>query len=102
MLDLVKEYASKRLDLMKLEAAEKSSITLGALTFLIIATIAAIFFIVLLNIGLAFLLGSYLGNYAYGLLIMAGFYLIIFIVVLSSRNTIKNSIANQIIKFFND
>ncbi|MBU8882155.1 phage holin family protein [Kaistella sp. DKR-2] len=102
MLDLVKEYASKRIDLLKMEAAEKSSVTAGTLTYMVIAAIAGLFFIVLLNIGLGFLIGSYLGNYAYGLLIMSGFYLLILLIVLFSRNAIKNKIADKIIKSLND
>ncbi|OWK72919.1 hypothetical protein CBW16_11770 [Flavobacteriaceae bacterium JJC] len=102
MLDLVKEYASKRIDLLKMEAAEKSSVTAGTLTYMVIAAIAGLFFIVLLNIGLGFLIGSYVGNYAYGLLIMSGFYLLILLIVLFSRNAIKNKIADKIIKSLND
>lgn len=102
MLDLVKEYASKRLDLLKMEAAEKSSVTAGTITFLIMAAIAGFFFIVLLNIGLGLLIGSYLGNYAYGLLIMSGFYLLLLLIVIFTRKNIKNTIANKIIKSLND
>lgn len=102
MLELVKEYASKRLDLLKMEAAEKSSVTAGTITYMVIAAIAGLFFIVLLNIGLGFLIGSYLGNYAYGLLIMSGFYLLILLIVLFARNSIKNKIADKIIKSLND
>ncbi len=101
MLDLVKEYASKRMDLLKMEATEKSSLTAGTITYLAIAAVAALFFIILLNIGLGLLIGFYLGNYAYGLLIMAGLYLLILIIVLLARNSIKNGIANKIIKAIN-
>ncbi len=101
MLDLVKDYAGKRLDLLKMEATEKSSVTAGTLTYLSVALVAALFFIALLNVGLAFLIGHYLGNYGYGFLIMAGFYLLILIIVLLLRKTIKNSIANMIIKALN-
>lgn len=101
MLDLLKEYASKRMDLLKMEATEKSSLTAGTITYLAIAAVAALFFIILLNIGLGLLIGFYLGNYAYGLLIMAGFYLLILIIVLLARNSIKNGIANKIIKAIN-
>ena len=101
MLDLVKEYASKRMDLLKMEATEKSSLTAGTITYLAIAAVAALFFIILLNIGLGLLIGFYLGNYTYGLLIMAGFYLLILIIVLLARNSIKNGIANKIIKAIN-
>lgn len=101
MLDLVKDYAGKRLDLLKMEATEKSSVTAGTLTYLSVALVAALFFIALLNVGLAFLIGHYLGNYGYGFLIMAGFYLLILLIVLLLRKTIKNSIANMIIKALN-
>lgn len=102
MLDLVKEYASKRLDLLKMEATEKSSITAGTLAILIMVAVAGFFFIILLNFGLGFLIGSYLGNYAYGLLIMSGLYLLILLIVILARKSIKNSIANKIIKSLND
>ena len=101
MLDLVKEYAEKRLDLLKMEATEKSSVTAGTFTFLAIAVVAGLFFLILLNIGLGLLIGSYLGNYAYGLLIMAGFYLLIILIVFLARNSIKNAVANKIIQSLN-
>lgn len=102
MLDLVKEYASKRIDLLKMEAAEKSSLTAGMITAIAIATIAGVFFITLLNIGIGLLIGAYLGNYAYGLLILSGFYLLVLIIVFLARRSIVNSVANKIIKSFND
>ncbi|UFK97877.1 phage holin family protein [Kaistella faecalis] len=101
MLDLVKEYAEKRLDLLKMEATEKSSVTAGTFTFLAIAVVAGLFFLILFNIGLGLLIGSYLGNYAYGLLIMAGFYLLIILIVFLVRNSIKNAVANKIIQSLN-
>ena len=101
MIDIVKEYAAKRLDLLKMEATEKSSVTAGTFTFLAIVAVAAVFFLILLNIGLGLLIGSYLGNYAYGLLIMAGIYLLIIIIVFLARNSIKNAVANKIIHSLN-
>lgn len=102
MIDIVKDYASKRIDLLKLQAAEKSSLGAGTATFIILAAIAALFFIFLLNIGLGLWIGSLLGNYAYGVLIMAGFYLLILIVVIMARKSITNNVANRIIKAIND
>lgn len=101
MLEVVKEYASKRLDLLKMEATEKSSVTAGTATYIVIIAFAAFFFFVLLNVGLGILIGSYLGNYAYGLLIMSGVYLLIMIIVFLARNSIKNGVANKIIKSLN-
>ncbi len=102
MIDIVKEYGKKRLDLLKMEAAEKSSIGAGTATFIILAVIAALFFIFLLNIGLGLLIGHLLGNYAYGVLIMAGFYLLILIILFIARKSITNNVANRIIKAIND
>lgn len=101
MLDLIKEYTGKRFDLLKMEATEKSSVTAGTITYITIAVVALLFFIVLLNIAVAFLIGAALGNYGYGFLIVAGFYLLILIIVLLLRKTIKNSVANVIIKALN-
>ena len=101
MVDIVKEFASKKIDLLTMEATEKSSLTIGTLTYLLIAVIAALFFIILFNIGIGLLIGSWLGNYAYGLLIVAGIYLLITIIVFAARTTIKNKVADKIITFIN-
>ncbi len=101
MVDIIKEFASKKIDLLKMEATEKSSVTVGTLTYLLIAAVAALFFIILFNIGLGLLIGSWLGNYAYGILIMAGLYLLIIVITFAARNSIKNKVADKIINFIN-
>lgn len=101
MLDVVKEYTSKRLTLLKMEATEKSSVTAGTVTYLTLAAVAALFFIILLNIGLGFLIGTWVDNYGYGFLILAGFYLLLILIVFAARNAIKAAVANKIIKSLN-
>ena len=101
MVDIVIEFATKKIDLLKMEMTEKSSITVGTLTYLLLGTVAALFFIILFNIGLGLLLGSWLGNYGYGILMMAGFYLLILLLIFALRNSIKYKIADTIIKFIN-
>ena len=101
MVDIVKEFATKKLDLLKMEVTEKSSLTAGTLTFLVCTAVAGLFFLILLNIGLGLLIGYWLGNYAYGLLIMAGFYLLIMIILFAARNLIKYKVADKIIKLIN-
>ena len=102
MIDVLKDYATKRVDLLKMEATEKGSVTAGTVTILVLFSVAALFFIILLNIGLGLLIGYYLGNYAYGILIMAGFYLLLMIIFFLAKNSIKNGVANKIIKSLND
>ena len=101
MVDIIKDFATKKIDLLKMEMTEKSSITVGTLTYLLLGTVAALFFIILFNIGLGLLLGSWLGNYGYGILMMAGFYLLILLLIFALRNSIKYKIADTIIKFIN-
>ena len=99
MIDLLKEYTEKRIDLLKLEVAEKSSFTAGKLLFLMVIFTALSFFIIMINIGIGLLIGSYLGNYAYGILIVAGFYLMVFFLLMINGKKIRNNFANQFIKF---
>lgn len=101
MLEIVKEYGQKKLDLIKLEATEKSVTAAGLGTVFTLVAVFAVFFLILLNIGLGLLIGQYIGNYAYGMLIMAGIYLLLIIILFLGRNAIKNGIANRLLKTLN-
>lgn len=98
MLNLVKDYAGKRLELLKMEATEKSSVIAGTTTYLVLIAVLALFFIILLNIGLGFLIGTWVDNYGLGFLILAGFYLLLILVIFLTRKAIKDKVANKIIK----
>ena len=102
MLDILKDYTTKRVDLLKLEATEKGVTTAGTLTVIILLAVFAIFFLILFNIGIGILIGSYIGSYAFGFLIVAGFYFLVFIVLLLASKSIKNMIANRLLKTFNN
>jgi len=96
MFNLIKEYAYKRVDLLKLQAAEKAGSVLGTVVFVTIILFCAFFFVLLLLFGIGFLIGTYLNNYGYVLLIVAGFFLLVLIVIFLLRNTIKNKVAIKI------
>ena len=102
MLDILKDYASKRLDLLKMEATEKGVTSAGILVIASLLAVFGIFFLILLNIGLALLIGNYLGNNSYGFLIVAGFYLLFVIIFIVAFKPIKHMIANKILKTFNN
>lgn len=99
MIDVIKDYTTKRLDLVKLQFTEKSSLSAGIIGFLSIVMIAFSFFIILFNFGIAFLIGQSLGNAAYGFLIVAGFYFLVMIAVILLKKKIVTVIANQVIEF---
>lgn len=101
MIETIKEYASKRIDLLKIEATEKSSISAGVIAYLVILLVAFGFFIILFNFGLAFLVGKALNNTSYGFLIVAAFYLFIMIVIIIFKKRIVNMVANKVIEFLN-
>ncbi len=102
MFELIKEYAEKRLDLVKLDLTDKSATISGLIYFLIIALVFLVFFIVFLILGLGLWVGYLLGNYAYGLLIMSGLCLVMFIIVVSLRKRIQNYAANFFINLLNN
>lgn len=99
MIDIIKDYTTKRLDLIQLQLTEKSSLSAGIVAFISIFIIAFSFFIILFNFGIAFLIGQSLGNMGYGFLIVAGFYFVLMIAVFLLKKMIVKSIANQVIDF---
>ena len=102
MLNLLKEYAYKRADLLKLEATEKSVTILGTVIYIILALFSLLFFVLLLLFGLGFLIGTYLDNYGFGLLIVAGCFLIISALVLMNRKAVKSRVENKILDSLDD
>ena len=100
-LETIKEYASKRIDLLKIEATEKSSLSAGLITYFVVLLVAFAFFIILFNFGIAFLIGKALDNYSYGFLIVAAFYAVVMAFVIAFKNKIVNAVADQVIKFLN-
>lgn len=100
-MDIIKEYLEKRIELLKMETTEKTAMVSGLVFFLAIALIFLAFFIVFLILGLGLWIGYLLGNYSYGLLIMSGICLIIFLIVFSLRKKIQTYAANTFVKFLN-
>lgn len=101
MIETIKEYASKRIDLLKIEATEKTSLSAGLITYFVVLLVAFTFFIILFNFGIAFLIGKALDNTSYGFLIVAAFYVIVMGFIVAFKNKLVNIIADQVIKFLN-
>lgn len=99
MVELLKEYANKRIELIRLEFTEKSSLSAGIITF--IATMVTIFtfFIILFNFGIAYLIGEALQNTSYGFLSVSAFYLILMLIAIVFRKKIIRSVADNVINF---
>ena len=99
LLESFRNYSETRIDLLKLKAIDKSSGILSSIVSIICVVLILFIFIVLLNIGIALLLGDLLGKAYYGFFIVAAFYAIIGIILYSSRDKwIKTPIINGLVK----
>lgn len=97
MVGIIKDYATKRLDLIKLEATEKSAKATGSIVFFALVVFFGILLVMFSFIGFGIWLGMYLGNYAYGFLSIAGVLLLIVLILFLFKNSITSSIMNKVI-----
>lgn len=103
LYDKVEEYVKTNIQLAKLKATDKLAEVVGSIVVQITLIVLAFFFLMMLNMGIAFWLGYVLGATHYGFLIVAGFYALLVIVFYVFRNSIlktpiSNSIISQILK----
>ncbi len=88
MLKKLQDYINARIALLGLEIIEKTS---KGVTFLILAVMLTIFFMLFLvfgSIALAFAIGNEIGSIGYGFAIISGFYLILFLIILIFRKSL--------------
>ncbi len=100
MVNLIKEYFEKRIELLKLNASEKIFNTIGAAAPFVAIFVLLLFLLLLLNIGIGLLIGELLQNYAYGFLLLAVFYFLLILLIYLFRNRIKSLIVNKAINNF--
>jgi hypothetical protein len=99
LFEKAEDYLETRMDLYRLRAIDKSSDVVSSIAArLVIALFIASFFL-MLNIGLALLIGRAIGEIYYGFFIVAGFYLVVIAILYSLRDKwLKAPISNLIIK----
>lgn len=98
LYDKAEQYSRTSLELIKLNAIDKSSDVISSLA--VVATLAFIvaIFTLFINLGLALLIGNALGDYAMGFFIMSGFYVFVGIILYVFRkNLIKVPIDNIVV-----
>ena len=93
------DYLETKVELLKLKAIDKSSDVVSSIVArMVIALFIASFFL-MLNIGVALLIGRGIGEVYYGFFIVAGFYLIGIAILYFLRNKwLKVPIGDLIIK----
>lgn len=101
LFDKAGDYVETRVRLYKLKAVDKVSDVASTVISKLIVAVAVLFFILMLNLGLAFLVGEALGKIYYGFFVMAGFYLLVWLVFSAQQEKwFKTPIVNSIIKKF--
>jgi cytochrome c biogenesis protein CcdA len=92
------EYLDTKLELTKLKAINTSSDVLSNMVYLIVKILIIFLFVGFVSVALAILIGKTLGDYYYGFLIVAGFYLIVLLIIYVQRKKwIKGPVANSLI-----
>lgn len=99
----VEEYGKSTLDVLKLQSIEKSADVLSSLMGRLALLVTATLSVLLANIGLALLIGNWLGNDFYGFFIVAGFYALLAVLLKLFGNVwievpLKNSIISKLWK----
>ena len=99
LIDSLKNYVETRFDLLRLKAIDKSSSVLSMVISLFIVILFGFLAFILLNVGIALLLGDLLGKSYYGFFIVGAFYIITGLVIFKFHDKwIKTPIANSMIK----
>jgi hypothetical protein len=93
------DYLETRMELWKLKATQKSSDIISTIASRLILICIMMLFVMLLNIGIALVLGEWLGKPYYGFLILAGFYFIAGLIFSAFKNKwVKEPVTNAVIK----
>jgi hypothetical protein len=99
VFDTVGDFVDIKIDLLKLQAVSKVSEVVSSAVGSVAVMIFMLFFVILLNIALALVIGEWLGKSYYGFFALAGVYLIAGLILGSLKEKwIKVPVANSIIK----
>jgi hypothetical protein len=98
LVEKIKNYVETSLNLLKLKAIDKSATIISLIIDYLIAFLMFGIFIILLNLGLALLIGELLGKAYYGFFIMAILNAVIGFILLKNNKWIKNPITNTMVK----
>jgi hypothetical protein len=90
-------YVKTSMELYKLEAVSKSANIISSMVVRLIVFLVGVLFFLFLNLGIALLLGEWLGKLYYGFFTMSLFYsILIGLFLLFKNQLVKNPITNFI------
>ena len=93
------DYLETRIELVKLQTVNKITDVVSSFVSMAIVMIIIVLMVVVLNIGIALWLGEILGKFYYGFFCVAGFYLLLAVVLIATRrNWLKRAIGNKLVR----
>ncbi len=99
VLENAGDYLETRLDLLKLQAVNKSSDVTSSVVSRMIILLMVSFAVFILNMGLALWVGELLGKVYLGFFVIAGFYMLVGLLLhLFRRTWLKEPVSSLIIK----
>ncbi len=97
MIGLFRNYIEKRISLLKLETTETYVKVLSMTVYILLIVVFGIGFFAFLCVGVGLVIGNLLGNYAYGMLIMASIFLVGLLVVFSQKKSIIEKMKDRLV-----
>ena len=103
LVDDAGRYIEAKTELWKLKAADKTTEIATTIIAKLLFILIGIIVLIALNTGIALLIGKWLGEAYYGFFIVAGFYLLLGIVLYAARDSLikkpfYTAIINKILK----
>ena len=99
LFESAKVYGKTSFDLLKLKTIDKSAEVISSIVSTVIVVFVMIIFFAILNIGIALWLGELLGKSYYGFLALAGFYLVLGLILNSMKTKwFKIPFADMMVK----
>ncbi len=99
--DLFQSYISERITLVKMQVAEKVSVTAAGVITGVVLLVLGLFLLIFVSITLGFLFSNWLQSRAAGFGIVAGIYLLLVLIVLFfGKQLFGNAITHKMIQSF--
>ncbi len=92
-----KEAAQASIDIVVLKAVNKGTEVVSTLASYILVIAASAMFLIIVNIGLALWIGEQLGKLYYGFFVVAGFYLLVALIILIGRKVLITDPATSFV-----
>ncbi len=101
LLERIESFGKTTIDLVKLKAVDKLAKLASNIVFGVLIALIGFFFLIILNMALAFWVGDLVGKTHAGFFIVAGFYVLLMVIlVLFKKQLVKSPVTNAIISKF--